>query len=173
MSKLKDVKVLTAAAMLLAVAVILSFFKISLSEVMEIRFSNIPVAVAGMLFGPGVGGAVGALADILGYVVRPTGPYFPGFTISSALSGVIFGLLLQKNRSLGRIILACVLYEVFVGILLTSVWLHLLYGTPLPVLLAARIPKELVMLAFHVVVLALLVKPAAELTRMAGERKRT
>ena len=82
MSKLKDVRVLTGAAMLLAVSVILSFFKIPLTEVMEIRFANIPVAVAGMLFGPGVGGAVGALSDILGYVVRPTGPYFPGFTIT-------------------------------------------------------------------------------------------
>ena len=49
-----------------------------------------------MLFGPGVGGAVGALSDILGYAVRPTGPYFPGFTVTAALSGVIFGLLLGK-----------------------------------------------------------------------------
>ena len=64
MSKLKNVRVLTGAAMLLAIAVILSFFKISLTEVMEIRFSNIPVAVAGMLFGPGVGGVVGALSDL-------------------------------------------------------------------------------------------------------------
>ena len=121
MSRLKDVRVLTAAAMLLAVSVILSFFKISITEVMEIRFSNLPVAVAGMLFGPGVGCAVGALSDLLGYVVRPTGPYFPGFTISSALSGVIFGLLLHKKRSLGRIVLASVLYEGFIGVLLTAV----------------------------------------------------
>ena len=172
MSKLKNVKVLTAAAMLLAISVILSFFKISITEVLEIRFSNLPVAVAGMLFGPGVGGAVGALSDILGYVVRPTGPYFPGFTVSAALSGAIFGFVLREKRTLARIILACVLYEGLVGVLLTAVWLHVLYSTPLPVLIAARIPKELVMLAFHVVVLTFLVRPALEMTRLAEERKR-
>ena len=89
MSGLKNVRVLTGAAMLLAIAVILSFFKIPLTEVMEIRFANIPVAVAGMLFGPGVGGAVGALSDILGYAVRPTGPYFPGFTVTAALTQTV------------------------------------------------------------------------------------
>ncbi len=165
MSRLKDVRVLTGAAMLLAVAVILSFFKISLTEVMEIRFSNIPVAVAGMLFGPGVGGVVGALSDLLGYVVRPTGPYFPGFTVSSALSGVIFGVILRKKLTLVRVVLACVIYQVAIGLLLTSLWLHVLYGAPFWTLVASRLPKELITLAFHVVVLTLLIRPAAALTR--------
>ena len=166
MSKLKNVRVLTGAAMLLAISVILSFFKIPLTEVMEIRFANIPVAVAGMLFGPGVGGVVGALSDLLGYVVRPTGPYFPGFTVSAALSGVIFGLLLGKDRlGVPRVVLACVIYLVGVGMLLTSLWLHILYGAPVWTLVVSRLPKELVTLAFHIVVLTLLVRPAASLTR--------
>ncbi len=166
MSKLKNVRVLTGAAMLLAIAVILSFFKISLTEVMEIRFSNIPVAVAGMLFGPGVGGAVGALSDILGYVVRPTGPYFPGFTVSAALSGVIFGLLLGREKlSVPRIVLACVIYQVCDSLLLGALWLHILYGAPWWTLVVTRIPKELVTMAFHIVVLVFLVRPAAALIR--------
>lgn len=174
MSKLKDVRVLTGAAMLLAVAVILSFFKISLTEVMEIRFSNIPVAVAGMLFGPGVGGVVGALSDLLGYVVRPTGPYFPGFTLSAALSGVIFGLFLGKDKiSVPRVVLACVIYQAAIGLLLTAVWLHILYGAPVWTLVASRLPKELVTLAFHIVVLTLLVRPAAALTRQQKKKEET
>ena len=172
MSKLKDVRVLTGAAMLLAVAVILSFFKISLTEVMEIRFSNIPVAVAGMLFGPGVGGVVGALSDLLGYVVRPTGPYFPGFTLSAALSGVIFGLLLGRNKiSPARVVLACVIYQVAIGLLLTSLWLHILYGAPFWTLVVTRLPKELVTLAFHIVVLLLLVRPMVALTRKPVQKE--
>ena len=166
MSGLKNVRVLTGAAMLLAIAVILSFFKIPLTEVMEIRFANIPVAVAGMLFGPGVGGAVGALSDILGYAVRPTGPYFPGFTVTAALSGVIFGLLLGKNRfSVPRIVLACVIYQICDSLLLGAVWLHILYGAPYWTLVVSRLPKELVTMAFHIVVLVFLVRPAAALTR--------
>jgi len=174
MSKLKDVRVLTGAAMLLAIAVILSFFKIPLTEVMEIRFSNIPVAVAGMLFGPGVGGVVGALSDLLGYVVRPTGPYFPGFTVSAALSGVIFGLILGKDRlSIPWVVLACVLYQFLIGLLLTSLWLHILYGAPFWALTVSRLPKELVTLAFHIVVLTLLVRPAAALTRKTKKTEDT
>lgn len=160
MSKLKNVKVLTAAGMLLAIAVILSFFKIPITDVFEIRFANIPVAVAGMLFGPGVGGVIGALSDLLGYVVRPTGPYFPGFTISSALSGIIFGLILGRGKTtLTRIIVACALYTVVVAVFLNTLWLSLLYGTPFWGLLVVRLPKELVMLAVHVLLLSLLAKP--------------
>ena len=172
MSKLKNVRVLTGAAMLLAISVILSFFKIPLTEVMEIRFANIPVAVAGMLFGPGVGGLVGALSDVLGYIARPTGPYFPGFTVSAALSGVIFGLLLGKNKlGVPRVVLACAIYQVGVGMLLTSLWLHILYGAPYWALVVSRLPKELVTLAFHIVVLTLLVRPMTALTRTVKKKE--
>ncbi len=58
------------------------------------------IAVGGYFFGPVVGAVIGALIDVVGYFVHPTGPFFPGFTISNALIGTIYGLF--YGRSGGR-----------------------------------------------------------------------
>ena len=55
---LSDIHVLTSAALLSAIAIILGFFKIPVTQVIEIRFAMLPIAVAGSLFGPVIGGAV-------------------------------------------------------------------------------------------------------------------
>ena len=72
-----NTKTLTVAAMLTAVGIVLGFFKLPINQLIEIRFGSIPIALAGMMFGPGVAGVVGALTDIGGYLVKPTGPFFP------------------------------------------------------------------------------------------------
>ena len=95
---LRDIRVLTSAGLLSAIAIVLGFFKIPLTQIIEIRFMVLPVAAAGWLFGPVVGGLVGIVADVGGYLIKPTGPFFPGFTITSMLSGVIFGCVLYRRR---------------------------------------------------------------------------
>lgn len=178
---IKNTGVLTAAAMLTGVAVVLGFFKISITEILEIRFESVPVAVAGALLGPGVGAAVGALSDIGGYIVRPTGPFFPGFTLSALITGLIYGLILHpKNAgvlvsapdgkgiaakaratgigfgftfSLSKIIIAELFHTLLIGIVLKSLWLSMLYGNAFYAVLAARIAKELIMFPLNCFIL--------------------
>lgn len=70
---------------------------------LRIGFGGLPITLAGILFGPLVGGAVGIVADLIGFMLNPMGgSYFPGFTISAALSGVIPGLLFQWMRKMNR-----------------------------------------------------------------------
>ena len=118
MEKLKDVRYLTTAGLLLGVATVLGFLKIPVTELIELRFQFLPIALAGLLMGPAVGGMVGALTDLLAYLVRPTGPYFPGFTVSSMLTGIIFGLILYKRPlTTSRILLAQAAETVLVSML--------------------------------------------------------
>ncbi len=166
MSNLRNVKVLTMAAMLVAVAVILGFLKIPITPLIEIRFGWMPISVAGTLLGPALAAIVGGLADIGGYLVKPTGPFFPGFTISNVISGLIFGFFLyKKDVTLVRIILAEVCNMLLVGLLLNTLWLSILYGNPFYVVLLSRLPKEVVMLPINTAILALIVKPVKRMTR--------
>jgi ECF transporter S component (folate family) len=104
---LRDLHVMTSAALLSAIAIILGFFKIPVTQLIEIRFSMLPVALSGCLFGPVVGGLVGMISDIGGYLVKPTGPFFPGFTITSMVSGVIFGCFLYRQKpGISRILMS-------------------------------------------------------------------
>lgn len=105
--ELKDVKALATTAMLLAIAVVLGFYTLQVTDFIKIGFAFIADEMTGMMFGPVVGGLMGAAADIVKYLVRPTGAFFPGFTISGALSGVIYGVILYKKPlSIKRIALA-------------------------------------------------------------------
>lgn len=159
MNQFKNVKVLTAAAMLAAIAVVLGFFKIPLTPTIEIRFAQIPIAIASGLFGPFVGAIVGVVSDIGGYILKPTGPFFPGFTISAALSGVIFGLFLYKKPfTLPRIALAMLVKTILVGLFLNSWWLSILYKKGFAILVGGRIVKEMVLLPIFILLLYFLLK---------------
>ena len=156
MDKIKDVRVLTVSAFLVAIAIVLGFFKIPITEFVEIRFQFIPIALGGALFGPAMGGIIGMLADILGYVVKPTGAYFPGFTISSIVVGVIYGLFFyRKKLTLPRVIMAELTVTIIRSIVLNTINLSILYGEGFLAILSTRILKTIVMFPVNVVILFL------------------
>ena len=68
------------------------------TSVLRISFGPVPIYLSGMLLGPVYGAITGILADALGYLVKPLGPYFPGFTLNGALTGLIPALLVKYYR---------------------------------------------------------------------------
>ena len=160
MKKLSNTKTLTLAAMLTAIGIVLGYFKFPINQLIEIRFAFVPLCLAGLLLGPGIAGVMGILVDIGGFLAYPTGPYFPGFTFSSMMTGVIFGLFLYKKRvTLQRIIVTMFTYTVIVGVLLNSIWLNMLYlklGYFATILY--RLPKEAIMLVVNTAIIYTLLK---------------
>ena len=150
---------LTISAMLLAISVIFGFFKIPLSQVSEIRLQFLPVAMEGMLFGPLYGGIVGGLSDILCYIARPTGPFFPGFTISAVIQGIIYGLILNKEQSLGRVLIAQAVDTIIVSLILNPIWLMMLYGNAFIPMFISRLPKVLIMYPVNIALLMAVTRP--------------
>lgn len=62
---------------------------------LRINFASIPLMLSGIILGPAAGFLSGAAADIINFMVKPGGPYFPGFTLVSALSGFLPGLIFK------------------------------------------------------------------------------
>ena len=157
------VQKLATAGMLLALSVIFGFLKIPITNTLEIRFQSLPIALAGMLLGPVPGILVGALTDMLSYIVKPTGPYFMGFMVSYSLTGLVFGLVAGRIRKGSwmavRIVIAQLITSVFIYALLNSYWLSVLYGTGFKVVLMGRLPKEVLMFVINCVLLNLVLKP--------------
>ena len=169
-SPLSNIRVLTSAGILSAIAIVLGFFKIPVTQLIEIRFAVLPVTIAAYMFGPVVGGAVGLVSDIGGYILRPTGPFFPGFTLTSVITGVIFGCMLYKRRpTLLRILAAEIVYTVICGMFLNSLWLSMLYGNGFIPVLTARIVKELVMIPVNTLMLAAVLQPVKKLQMQMAE----
>ncbi|MGY3724159.1 folate family ECF transporter S component [Granulicatella balaenopterae] len=146
MSKLRNVHVLSISAMLTALAIVAIFFKVPIAPSIEVRFQALPIAVAGALFGPGIGASVAGVSDIVGVLIRPSGPFFPGFTISAMLTGMVYGLFLYKKpKSISRILLCQLLISLVINLLLNTYWLSLLIGKGYWALLPGRVIKEVMM----------------------------
>jgi len=154
-------RIITISAMLVAIGTVLGFFKIPITSLVEIRFQSIPIEIGGAVFGPFIGGIIGMLTDVLSYIVRPTGAFFPGFTISSIITGVIFGIILHgKEPKLWRVFLAGLINMIVVSCLLNTLWLSILYSTPFTVSFISRLPKNLVMYPIDTIIFYAVIKSA-------------
>ena len=161
-----NIQILTTSSLLIALGVVLSLFRIPLSTVTEITLTGLPIAAGGYLFGPWIGMLIGALVDVCGFFAAPKGAFFPGFTVSTALMGMIYGLFLYRNwwdskrgrqgllhtgaKGLAlRVILAHLLKTVFISLLLNCFWLSIFYGMNFKVVFLASIPKEAINFPFE------------------------
>lgn len=139
---------LVLLALLVALNVVLGRFSIQL--VPEVRLSVLgflPIALGGMLMGPGCGAMVGALGDVVNYLLftHAYGGYFPGYTLTAALSGTWYGYVLHKrNITWGRAALAIAPVILLGEIGLNSLWVYVLYSKTFWVKLPMRLITNLV-----------------------------
>ena len=92
-------------------------------------------------------------------MIFPSGSYFPGFTLTAFLTGVIYGVVLYKHpKTWGRIILATCLVCLGMNLCLDTVWLHILMGKGFFALLPTRIFKAAIMIPIQTILIQLVWK---------------
>ncbi len=128
----KGVATVSLCAVLIALSCILAFFKWAITPNVNITFFFLPTAVAALILGPFPAALVGGISDVLGAIIAPTGPYFPGFTINMIIVGIVYGLFFKsKKPMLWKVIAARLIVMVLVDLILTPIWLNILYSVPL------------------------------------------
>lgn len=133
------IRTLVLLSLLLAAEIILSrFLSISLWN-LKIGFAFLPVVIAARKTGPLGGAAVAGLGDLMGALLFPIGPYYPGFTFTALLVGLCYGFLLHRRCTLPRILLSVGFAQLVGGLLLNTLWISLLYGSPFWPLLGSRL----------------------------------
>lgn len=146
---------------LVAMHIILSRFLSINAWHLKIGFTFVPVFVAACCFGPVAAGIVGGLGDFLGAILFPIGPYFPGFTLTCALTGVIYGLFFYKKQTWPRILTAVLVNQFGISLFITTLWISILYGSAYWPLLVSRVGQCLILAPLEFVVMMALVKPVA------------
>ena len=152
------VTIIAYAGVLVAMNILLSrVFTINLGNSIRINFSAAPVFLAGIWFGPFIGGLTGIAADLMGCVISGYAP-FPLITISTCLWGVIPGLMsgilrTKKTETIADSISSYLRVLFVLGITMavtsqgiTTFALSAAYGTPLNVLFFSRLPVTVVTL---------------------------
>lgn len=115
--------------------------------------------LAGMLVGPRTGFAIGCLTDIMVFVLRPPGMFFPGFTLTQGLTAMLPGLMTRGRepltgqpltrggfqpsgvapwRSFARLVGIFGVTQLITSVLMVSYFTSELIGIPLELELAKR-----------------------------------
>ncbi len=140
------VRTVTTLGLFGAIAVVLGAFTLVLGDYIKIGFSTIANQFVYYLYGPAIGGLFGGVLDILKYFVKPTGAFFPGWTVSAAVAGVLYGCILYRRPlSLMRVLAAELTVSVVCNMLLGTLWLTIMYEKGFLALLPMRILKNLIM----------------------------
>ncbi len=157
-------KKIILSALLLAMLIILSRFLSISTPILKISFAFVPTMLCAVWLGPKWTVLLNVLGDIIGATLFPTGSFFIGYTISTAISGFIYGILLYKKESnsysnlqfIIRLIISSTLVAVIVNMGLNTLWTSITTGSAFIVLLGTRFVKQLIMIPIHVVVIAFL-----------------
>ena len=126
---MKVLRLLVFAALMIAMTRALSL--IPSIPVGHTKFSLgfIARALCATVCGPVVGMVFGFAEDIIGYALKPEGPFFIGYTISTMAGMLVYGMCFFRARiTVFRLVLANVLVNILVNAVLGSLWSTIYYG---------------------------------------------
>lgn len=166
---LRNVKVLTTAAMLAALSVVIGIFCKNFlnfgNGLFRITFENFPVILSGILFGPTVGAAVGIVSDMVSYFLSTQSfAISPIVTLGAALVGAVSGFISNhviKSKGRARIIISVIAAHLVGSLLIKTFGIYAYYNMSYGMLLLYRIPTYAIISAIEAFFLCLVFRHKA------------
>lgn len=161
MSKLKKV---ILSGILLALVIVLNRFVSIKTPLLVISFTFVPIMMSAIWLGPKYSTLIAALGDFIGAILFPFGTYFPGFTVSAGLTGLIYGMFLYKKQNnemtdkkfIIRLIISNLLVLGIVEIFVVSLWLNMLYGKAYLLVVSSRVVAQVIMFPIRIITIFVL-----------------
>lgn len=149
----KKLNLLVTAAFFVALDVIVTrflSFEIPMPPFGPVRFDFqiVVAALCGYALGPMWAMLSLVASDLLGVMLNSGSlGIFLGFTLSAAVRGLMFGLLLHKKQiNIGRLIVAVSAVYITTDVFLSTLWLSIMLSSPyLPMLIARLVPKAILL----------------------------
>ena len=131
----RHLRVLVFSAVLCALTVILAqYASIKIGSSIRIGFGSLPIFLAGLLFGPWVGLAVGLVGDLVGCAMYyGLGSLIPLVTLGMMAEGFLAGILGKKLTAFS-VTFSTFLAHIVGSLILKSLGLWLRYSMPLETL---------------------------------------
>ncbi len=163
MSKLKKI---ILSGILLALLIVLNRFISIKTPLLVISFSFVPIMMASIWLGPKYSAIIAGLGDFIGAILFPFGTYFPGFTLTAILSGLIYGIFLYQkphqeitnSKFILKLIISNILVLGIIEIFIVSIWLKIMYGKAYLVVVSTRVLAQVIMLPIRVITIYALEK---------------
>lgn len=174
----KDVRMITVAALIVALRVVVKFVRIPIAQGLAISLDGYVNSLGSVIYGPLVGLLVGAISDTLGCLITGRmGEYFPPFVLTEMLSSFIFGLFFWKRKIRISSALSAKFTVNFVcNIILTSLfnkWMYYLYyglerAEAYNIINGVRIAKNLVMFPLEATIIVIVLSATLPMLTKLG-----
>jgi len=148
-----DTRTIVILGLLIALEIVCLRFLSFATWNIKIGFAFVPIVVAAIMLGPVQAGIVAAVGDFFSAILFPIGAYFPGFTLTAFLTGIVFGLFLHKKQTLARVLGAVGINQFILSLFLNTLWISVLYGSPYVPLLETRIIQCLILAPVQIVLI--------------------
>ena len=157
--EMRRISSLCGCALLTALNTVIGQFKIVLSDLLQISFTSLAAGICAFYYGPVISAVAGGCADIIKFMIHPTGPFFLGFTLNEIVLGFRYGMFFYKKKiTLKRVILARICVTILINLLMNSLWLSMMYGDTFFAYVSVRLLKNIVMLPIDITILYFVLK---------------
>ena len=186
----KSTRNLVLCAMMAALSIVLSYTtSFYITPEIKIGFSGLPNRLVDFMFGPVVGCIFGGLMDVIKFFIKPDGAFFPGYTLTAMVGGLIYGIfyyrlqiktpqittetgwpkvkawILANITSILLIFIANVLVKCICNIGLNTLWSSMFTGKAWIALLPTRVLKNLIQIPTDTILHFVLLKLFCQLKR--------
>ena len=121
-------KKIVLLGILLALNIVISSAYIQVGPNLRIYFTFIITMFIATLYDYPTCLIYAIVEDILSFFIFPSGSFFFGYTLTAALGISIYWLFLHKNVNFKNIIISKFCVNLFVNVLLGSLWSYMLYS---------------------------------------------
>ncbi len=133
-----------------------------------IGFTYLFFSIITMIYGPICGLFIGALSDILGFFIFPsgTGPFFFGYTLDAMLAGFTYGIAFYKTKvTFSKCLLARLFVNIVINVIFGSLWWKIVYNLDyqayIDYMSFISLPKNLIYLVPQSILLYIILKAVA------------
>ena len=162
---------LTLASMLIALQVVLGKLSVGDPTVVKVGLGFIATALIGYFLGPWIGGLAMVINDLISNTILSSGTlFFPGFTFSAFVSGVIAGMFLYNQKITWQRALVYEFCQILVtNIFFTTLWIYLMSlsssstGRAFMALLMVRMPKEVISWPIEALIVFVILRQVAKI----------
>ena len=157
--EVKNLRMLTLAAIVVALRIALGGLRIPLGDNLNIFFGYLINGLGSAIYGPVMALLSGFASDIRGYFIHPNGPFFPGYVLSTMMGSFLYALFFYRARiTLLRVALAKLSVNLLVNVGLGAMWSAIQFSKGYYYYLAKSLVKNIGMLPVEVLLLWLFLK---------------
>ncbi|MCI1974886.1 MAG: folate family ECF transporter S component [Limosilactobacillus sp.] len=170
-------KRLTLAGMLIALEGVLGKLSIGDPTILKFGFGFIATSLIGYYLGPWIGGWAMVVTDIISNTILNSGTaFFPGFTFSAFVSGVLAGMFLYNQKVTWQRALIYEFFQILItNVIFTTLWIYIMSlntgstGKTFWALLFIRLPKEVITWPLEGIIVFLILQRLSKINLRVNE----